>query len=67
MDLFNITFDNKNFTYIDSITIDNKNYVAYMDEDNVYISEYIIEKGDITFLDVTDATYDIVLKELNLS
>ncbi len=66
MDLFNITINNKKFTYIDSITINNKNYVAYMDDDNVYISEYVMENGDITFLDVTDAIYDRVLKELNL-
>lgn len=66
MDLFNITINNKKFTYIDSITIDTKNYVAYMDDDNVYISEYVMENGDITFLDVTDAIYDRVLKELNL-
>lgn len=66
MDLFNITFDNKKFTYIDSITINGKNYVAYMDDDNVYISEFVIDNGDITFLDVNDLTYDMVLKELNL-
>lgn len=66
MDLFNITFNNMKFTYIDSITINSKNYVAYMDDDNVYISEYVMENGDITFFDVTDTIYDMVLKELNL-
>lgn len=66
MDLFNITFNNKKFTYIDSITLDGKNYVAYMDDDNVYISEYTLKNGDITFFDVSDAIYDHILKELNL-
>lgn len=66
MNLFNISFDNKKFTYIDSIVIDNKDYVAYMDGDNIYVSEYVLENRNITFLDVTDATYDMVLRELNL-
>ncbi len=66
MDLFNITFNNKKFTYIDSITYDEKNYVAYMDDDNVYVSEYILKNEDIIFFDVSDATYNHILKELNL-
>lgn len=66
MDLFNIILDNKKFSYIDSITLGKHNYVAFMDDDNIFVSEYIIDNGDIIFDDVDDLTYDKVLKELNL-
>lgn len=66
MDIFNIVIDNKKFTYVDSVTINKRNYVAFMDDDNVFISEYHIVNGDITFEDVDDETYDMVIKELKL-
>lgn len=66
MDLFDIKIDNKKFSYIDSIKIDNKNYVAFSDDDNIYVSEYKIIDGDIIFDDVDDLTYDKVLKELGI-
>lgn len=66
MDLFDIKIDNKNFNYIDSIKINEKNYVAFSDDDNIYVSEYKIIDGDIIFDDVDDLTYDKVLKELGI-
>lgn len=67
MNIFDIILDNKKFSYIDSITIDKHNYVAFMDDDNIFVSEYTIDNGDIIFDDVDDLTYDKVLKELNLA
>lgn len=66
MNLFNIIRDNKKFNYIDSISIDKHNYVAYMDDDNIFVSEYKIVNDDIIFDDVDDITYEKVLKELDL-
>lgn len=66
MNLFNIIRDNKKFNYIDSISIDKHNYVAYMDDDNIFVSEYTIVNEDIIFDDVDDITYEKVLKELDL-
>ncbi len=66
MDLFNIIIDNKKYNYIDSISLKNKNYVAFTDDENIYVSEYFLIAGDIVFKNVDDATYDMVIKELNL-
>lgn len=66
MDFFNIIIDNKKFAYIDSITINKRNYVAFMDEENVFVNEYKIIDGNITFNDIDDRTYAIVIKELDL-
>lgn len=66
MNLLSISFDSKKFTYVDSITLDGKNYVAYMDDENVYISEYTLDNGDITFYDVDDDTYNRIIKDLAL-
>lgn len=65
MDLFHLKINNQNYTYLDSICLDNKEYVAYMDSENVYVSE-CVHKGDIFFQDVSDAVYTKVIEALGL-
>ena len=42
-----IKIDNKSYNLIDSVCIDNKNYMAYEDEEKIYISQYIVENNQI--------------------
>lgn len=66
MNLFAFILDDKKYTYIDSVTLNNKHYIAYMDKKNVYISEYTFDNKEIILNDVDDQTYNLVSKELNL-
>ncbi len=65
MDLISININNQEYTYIDKISLNNKNYVAYMDKDNVYVSEYEIN-NNIIFKDVDDTTFNQVIGALEL-
>lgn len=66
MDLLNIVIDNKKYTYVDAIILDNKNYVAYMDKECIYVSEYKVIDGEMIFDDVSDAIYKRVISEMKL-
>jgi len=61
MKLFEIIIDNIKYDFIDSIKLNDKNYVAYKDsEDNVYISEYVVVNESINFLEVNEETINKV-------
>ncbi len=61
MKLFEIIIDNIKYDFIDSIKLNDKNYVAYKDsEDNVYISEYVVVNESINFLEVDEETINKV-------
>ncbi|MCR5483230.1 MAG: DUF1292 domain-containing protein [Bacilli bacterium] len=61
MKLFEIIIDNIKYDFIDSIKLNDKNYVAYKDsEDNVYISEYVVANESINFLEVDEETINKV-------
>ena len=61
MKLFEIIIDNIKYDFIDSIKLNDKNYVAYKDsEDNVYISEYVVIDESINFLEVDEETINKV-------
>ena len=64
--MFNINIDGKNYEFLNSTTIDNKSYVAFFDEDTIYIKEYTFLNDNIIFNDIDDATYEIVRKEFNI-
>jgi hypothetical protein len=67
MKLFEIIIDNIKYDFIDSIKLNDKNYVAYKDsEDNVYISEYIINNGKINFLEVDETTINKVREAMSI-
>ena len=44
MKLFDIIIDNKKYEFVNSIHLNGKNYVAYTDNKNIYISEFVIEE-----------------------
>lgn len=60
MGILDIVIDGKTYTYVNSITIENKNYISYEDEENEYICEYIIENGEVSFLPIDDDTFNKV-------
>ena len=67
MKLFEIIIDNIKYDFIDSIKIDDKNYVAYKDtEDNLYISEYVNNNGSINFLEVDETTIRKVREAMSI-
>lgn len=65
MDLLNFKMNEENYTYLDSIQLGNKEYVAYMDEENLYVSECIKNK-DLFFQEVSDEVYTKVVEALGL-
>lgn len=65
MDLLTIEINNQKYTYLDSINLENKEYVAYMDEKNVYVSE-CIKTDELFFKDVSDEVYRKVIEALQL-
>lgn len=67
MKLFEIIIDNIKYDFIDSIKLNDKNYVAYKDsEDNVYISEYVVVNESINFLEVDEETINKVREAMTI-
>ena len=54
MNPFDIVIDGKTYVFIDSIVLDNKYYVAFMDDENTYIKEYKINNNIIELFDIGD-------------
>lgn len=54
MNPFDIIIDNKVYEYIDSILLNDKYYVAFMDDDATYIKEYKIKNNNIELYDIDD-------------
>ena len=65
MDLLNITIDNKNYDFIDSIRIGEKCYIAYGDGKNIYICGY--DPSDNSTYVISDKEYKEVIKRMNLN
>ena len=61
MKLFEIKIDDKSYDLIDTIKLNDKNYVAYKDsENNIYISEFINKNNSISFLEIDEETINKV-------
>ena len=54
MSPFDIVIDDKIYEFIDSVQLDGKYYVAFMDDDNTYIKEYILNNTGIELFDISD-------------
>ncbi len=54
MNPFDIIIDDKVYEYIDSILLNDKYYVAFMDDDATYIKEYKIKNNNIELYDIDD-------------
>ena len=53
-----ININGKTYEYVNNIIYKGKAYVAYMDDDNVYISEYVINDDKIIFKDISKDIFD---------
>lgn len=54
MNPFDIIIDDKVYEYIDSILLNDKYYVAFMDDNATYIKEYKIKNNNIELYDIDD-------------
>ena len=66
MNPLQIDIGDEKYEYINSITYQNKKYIAFTDFQNVYIKEYINSLEDIEILDIDDQTFKIVKEMMNL-
>lgn len=61
MKLFEIKIDDKSYDLIDTVKLNDKNYIAYKDsENNIYISEFINKNNSISFLEIDEETINKV-------
>ena len=63
---FDIVIDEISYNYINSIHLNDKDYVAYSDDDNIYISEYVIENDEVNFKEIDDETFNEVKEAMSL-
>ncbi|MBR6073074.1 MAG: DUF1292 domain-containing protein [Bacilli bacterium] len=66
MKIFDIRIDDKNYKFVDSINLNGKNYIAYEDDENTYISEYEIEDDEVKFTPVSDKELNTVKEAMGL-
>jgi len=66
MKLFDIIIDNKKYEFVNSIHLNGKNYVAYTDNKNIYISEFVIEEDKVNFIEIDDKTFEEVKEAMSL-
>ncbi len=61
-----IYIDNEKYEYVDDISLNGKKYLAYTDNKNIYISEYIISSNTVEIKDITDEELLQVKEAMNL-
>ena len=66
MKLFDIIINNKKYEFVNSIHLNGKNYVAYTDNKNIYISEFVIEEDKVNFIEIDDKTFEQVKEAMSL-
>lgn len=66
MKIFDIKIDDKNYKFIDSINLNGKNYIAFEDDENVYIKEYSIEEDEVVFTPIDDNELNTVKEAMGL-
>lgn len=64
--MLDITIDNIKYEYITQIKYNGKDYVAYADNDNIFISEYTLDDNKVTLKEVDSDLIDIIAKEMGL-
>ena len=66
MNTFEINIDGKKYEYITSKEIDGVNYVAYADEDSIYVAKYSIVGKQIKLTPISEETLEKIKGELGL-
>ena len=56
----------KKYEYVNNITIDDKNYIAFSDYNNIYIKEYMTYENNFEFFDIDDVTFKLVKEAMKL-
>lgn len=64
--MLDITIDGIKYEYVDSIIIDDINYIAISDGNTITINKYIIDDNNIELLPIDDITFDKVRREMGL-
>lgn len=64
--MLDIVIDNKTFTYVNSVKIDDKSYIAYTDGVNIYISEFHYDNGKIIISEIDNKTFLEVKEAISL-
>ncbi len=65
MNPLDIIIDNKKYEYVNDIIYNNKNYIAFKDDNYLYIKEFTFD-NELIFLDINDSLYDTLRKMMNL-
>ena len=66
MKIFDIKIDDKNYKFIDSINLNGKNYIAFEDDESIYIKEYSIEEDEVVFTPIDDNELNTVNEAMGL-
>lgn len=64
--MLDIVIDNKTFTYVNSVKIDDKSYIAYTDGVNIYISEFHYDNEKIIISEIDNKTFLEVKEAISL-
>ena len=64
MNPLDIIIDNKKYEYVNDIIYNNKNYIAFKDDNYLYIKEFTFD-NELIFLDINDSLYDTLRKMMN--
>ena len=65
MDL-TIEINGKKYNFVDKVNIDGKDYIAYEDENTVYINAYEMKDNNLIILEITEDEKQEVLGKLNI-
>lgn len=65
MENLDILIDGKHYQFLNCISIENKNYVAYTDSESIYIGEYSLKNNQLEILPIDNKTAKLVKEELN--
>ena len=66
MKLFDIKIGDKTYSFVNSIHLNGKNFIAYSDKDNIYINEFVIDGTKVKFIEIDDNTFDTVKEAMSL-
>ena len=61
-----IIINGKKYDFLSTYTIDNNNYVVYTDDDGIYVSQYIEDNGDLSFINIDENLEIFILNELGV-
>lgn len=64
--MLDIIIEGIKYTYVKSMKINDKNYIAYSDDNNIYISEYEVVDNSISIKEISDLDFLRIKEEMGL-